>query len=204
MDITKLLGLRPKMQTSEAIGAAITQAEAERAEALTRIDELTAGRGALLLTGDEKAVEAGERELAELRAQAERLGVMVEALKPTLRQAKMQEKVAEIRALSEEAEKDTAAFTAWWQKRYAGLAQELRDGLLLERKAEQTLRQLGEAAADMEAFQASGVAMPARPIDRIYLAGQNPTLAVGSMVRLPPASGQPSRDASNYIWFQGQ
>jgi hypothetical protein len=199
MELTKLLGLRPKLQTAESIAAAIAQAETLHGQAVAREAELKAGRGALLLDGSAKEVDAGERELAEVRAEAERLGVMIEALKPKLEHAKLQEKAAAFRKKVEQLEKDAAQFVAWWTSRYPELANEIREGLLIEERAEQALRKLSsELSADPKLSEVVGGALPKRPFNRLNPdpLGVYSMQVMGIQTRLRPIAG----DHSQPIW----
>lgn len=142
MDITKLLGLRPKLQTAEAIAAAIAQAEALHSQAVAREAELKAGRGALLVNGNAKEVEDGERELADVRAELERLSVMIEALKPQLQQVQKQEKVAAFRKKLDEANKIADELAGIWKVRYPILNSEISSMQQKITAANQQLRDL--------------------------------------------------------------
>lgn len=142
MDISKLLGLRPKAPTSESIAAAISQAEALQAEAVAREAELKAGRGALLISGNAREVEAGERELAEVRAEMERLGVMIEALKPQLVTFQKQEKLAAWRKKVEDANKRADEIAAVFAVRQPVLSRELDELHTRMREVSDDLRAL--------------------------------------------------------------
>ncbi|ONG47966.1 hypothetical protein BKE38_22370 [Pseudoroseomonas deserti] len=144
MELSKILGLRPKLQNAESIAAAISQAEALQAQAISREAELKASRGALLISGNAKEVEAGERELAEVRAEAERLGVMVEALKPKLLQAQKEEKSAAFRKKLAEADRLAAEFVELWTTRYPGLEAEIQAMRTKARETNEMLRDLSE------------------------------------------------------------
>lgn len=192
MELSKLLGLRPKQQTAEAISTAIGKAEQEQARAQGRIEALQAGRGALLLTGDAKAVEAGERDLADARAEVERLGVMIEALKPQLSAATLQEKGAAFKAKLALAEKHAAQFVEWWTSRYPALAQEIREGLLMEEQAEKELTELHmQLAQDAELARFLEGPLPTRPFNRVNAdpQGLHAMKTMGSQTRLPPVTG---------------
>jgi hypothetical protein len=192
MDLKKLLGLRPKTDTTEAIGNAIAMAEAERAAVLTRITELENGRGNLILTGDVQTMEAGERALASARAEAEQLGVMAAALKPQLAEAKIREKAAEIAETARAAEQQVQQFLTWWRERYPTLANQMRDGFLLERAALNKIHELNKMQLDHPAaFAASGATIPQEPTYHVYPG--DPSNVVGSVAggaRLPPPVGK--------------
>jgi hypothetical protein len=183
MDIKKLLGLRPKEENAAAIAAAIASAEAAQAEALSRAEQLKAGRGQLLLTGDAGAVEAGERELAEVQMEADRCGEMAAALRQPLAQARTREKVEEIKALNERAGQDVSASISWWREEYPGLVAKLRAGVALEQRAMETLAELSAAAMNnRDAYAAAGVTPPKAPHSVINPASVFP---LGYGVQLP-------------------
>jgi hypothetical protein len=168
MDLKKLLGLRPKTDTAEAISNAIAMAEAERAAALTRITELEAGRGNLILTGDEQAMQAGERALASARAEAEQLGVMAAALKPQLAEAKTREKAAEIAEAAKTAEREVERFVTWWRTQYPGLADQMIAGARMEQQAVQAIAAVEKMQREYPAaFAASEVAIPLKPARQV-------------------------------------
>jgi hypothetical protein len=172
MDLKKLLGLRPKTDTAEAIGNAIAMAEAERAAALTRITELENGRGNLILTGDVQAMEAGERALANARAEAEQLGVMAAALKPQLAEAQTREKTAEIAEAAKAAEQQVQQFLTWWHERYPGIADQLLAGAKMEREAVRAIAALWDMRTKHPAaFAASQVAIPTKPREQLWPGG---------------------------------
>ena len=148
MDISKLLGLRPKVQTAESIAAAIAQAEAQQAQAVAREAELKAGRGALLVSGSAKEVEAGERELAEVRGEMERLAVMIEALKPQLVTFQKQEKVADWRKKVEDANNRADEIAAIFAARFPILEKEM-NGL------HSKMREVGEEIRELR-FRLAG------------------------------------------------
>jgi CO/xanthine dehydrogenase Mo-binding subunit len=202
MDLKKLLGLRPKTDTVEAISNAIAMAEAERAAALTRITELENGRGNLILTGDVQAMEAGERALSSARAEAEQLGVMAAALKPQLEAAKVREKAAEITEAAKVAKEQVEQFLTWWRERYPTLANQMRDGFLLETAALKKIGELHKMQLDHPAaFAASGATIPQEPTYHVYPG--DPSNVVGSVAggaRLPPPVGKarPHGDAAPF------
>jgi DNA-binding transcriptional MocR family regulator len=80
MDLKKLLGLRPKGDTADALRAALAMAEGEKAALVSRIAELDRDRGARLLDGNAGEVEEAERTLALAQAEAARLAAMLPAL----------------------------------------------------------------------------------------------------------------------------
>ncbi|WP_426958337.1 hypothetical protein [Muricoccus radiodurans] len=195
MDLKKLLGMRPKGQTAADIHSAIAQAEAGKASALARAAELEAERGNLLLTGDIKAVETGERELAEARAEAERCTVMAEALRAPLAEAVLRERAAEIVALHQRAEQASEEFATWWRTKYGALATEIRDALRQERIALNLIHQLHMLTVDEPAaFAAAGVGLPKSPSERVSPHSPSSVIAVAMGVRLV------SVDRDTSIW----
>jgi hypothetical protein len=172
VDLKKLLGLRPKSDSAEAIGNAIAMAEAERAAALTRIMELEAGRGNLILTGDVQAMEAGERALASARAEAEQLGVLAAAMKPQLEAAKLREKTAEITEAAKVAEQSAQRFLGWWREQYPTLVDQMLAGAKMEREAVQAIATLQDMRTKHPAaFAASQVAIPVKPREQLWPGG---------------------------------
>jgi hypothetical protein len=197
MDLKKLLGLRPKTDTAEAISNAIAMAEAERAAALTRITELENGRGNLILTGDVQAMEAGERALASARAEAEQLGVMATAMKPQLEAAKTREKAAEIAEAAKAAELTAQRFVDWWRTKYPALADQLLVGVRMEREAIQAIAAVEKMQREYPAaFAASQVAVPLKPARQVRSASFANSISdsVLSSLHLP------SDDADAPLW----
>ncbi|MBB5695521.1 ATP synthase subunit B family protein [Muricoccus pecuniae] len=192
MDIKKLLGLRPKAQTAEAIRAAIAAAEEGRSAALVRIAELEAGRGNLLLNGEVRAVENGERDLAEARAEAERCEVVATALRPTLEQAINREKAEEMARLRDEVVSLSAAFVTFWREKYPALATQIRDGAMLEARAVQKLNELAEMTVMHPAAQAVGdISLPPQPADLIFPGDpSNAGGGVTSRISMPHPDGR--------------
>jgi hypothetical protein len=169
MDVKKLLGMRPKTQSAADIQAAILRAQEGQRAALRRATEIEKGRGLLLLNGDPAAVEAGERELVESRAEAERYALLASTLEAPLRAAQTKERAAKIQATAKEAQTLVDAFVEFWRTRYPGLAAQLWDGALMEKRALDKLDELANLAGnDHEAFEAAGIAAPASPAQVIY------------------------------------
>lgn len=197
MDLKKLLGLRPTEATSANIRDAIARAEQGQVAALDRVRELEAGRGTLLLSGDARAVEAGERELTEARMEAERCGVMAKALHPSLTEAQTREKAAEILALHARAEREGDEFARWWRDKYPLLAAEIHEALMKERSANEVIAQMMTLAnTHRTAWEASGVTVPASPAARAIPGSHDATIHCGRGFRLPTTNC----DGDRAIW----
>lgn len=187
MDLKKILGLRPKNETTAAIREAIARAEEDRQAALARIGELEANRGALLLSGDHRTIEAAERDLAEKRMEAERCAIMAEALRPTLATAQQREKVAEIVDLERRASQEVEAFVTWWRTRYADLAAQMLEGARMEAAALTSIRELGVMSVNHHAaFLESGVRIPQEPVRHIHGNSISAPMTVAGGLQLPP------------------
>jgi hypothetical protein len=192
MDVKKLLGMRPKTQSAADISTAIEKAREAAATARRRVSEFEAVRGTLLLNGDMNAVTAGERELVEARADAERFDLLAETLQVPLQEARTKEKASEIVALYDEAQRMSAAFVEFWRKQYPALATKIRDGGMLEKAALDSIRKLHELAnSDPAAWAVAGVAVPPSPAEHIYPGDpDNGVAGVSFRVRLPHPEGK--------------
>jgi hypothetical protein len=192
MDIKKLLGVRPKSESAADISAAIERAREAAASARQRASEIEAVRGTLLLNGDLNAVTAGEKDLVEARAEAERFDLLAVTLQPRLEEARTKEKAAEIVAVYDEAQRQTAAFVEFWRKQYPALAAKIRDGGMLEKRALDSIKRLHEMSfSDPAAWIASGVAVPPSPAEHIYPGdSSNGVGGVSFAVRLPHPEGK--------------
>jgi hypothetical protein len=69
-----LRGAKPP--TSAQLREALSVAEAERAEALAAHDRLQARRAELLLDGDERSLDAVERDIAQAQRQVDRIDLL--------------------------------------------------------------------------------------------------------------------------------
>jgi hypothetical protein len=101
-------------------------AEAERAEALAAHDRLQARRAELLLDGDDRSLDAVERDIAQAQRQVDRIDLLTIQAQERLNEAEAAERRAGLDRLHAEAEAKLAAGVAIYSKQWPKHAHALR------------------------------------------------------------------------------
>lgn len=189
MDLKKLLGLRPKDDSVDAIRTALVQAQGVQSAASQRAAELEAGRARMLVDGSAGEVERAERDLTAARGDAERAGAMIVGLQGKLAEAEAREAERGARQAVVDAEARRSRFLAFVRNDYPALAQKIADGLKLEAEAEAASMRAMNAIMALpsevrDKLASEGVQSPAQPAADLPLSFHRPG-GFGVGVRLP-------------------
>jgi hypothetical protein len=164
-----LRGAKPP--TSAQLREALSVAEAERAEALAAHDRLQARRAELLLDGDDRSLDAVERDIAQAQRQVDRIDLLTIQAQERLNEAEAAERRAGLDQLHAEAEAKLAAGVAIYSKQWPKHAHALRAlALELERlqeeidEANQKLLRAGDPRQVGEIDRAARPSAPDQPL----------------------------------------
>lgn len=200
MKFADVLALRPAANDSASILAAIEKAEAAARAAISRAHELERQRTASLLTATDAEMEAAEREAAEARRGAERIGALLNEMQTALEAARRREAVEAVREQIEQANKLGEDFVAAWKAKYAKAASVIRDLLLMEAASVKADQQAREA---IEEARSRGItdALPELAHARSALFG--PNRIMGDAIQLPGPAGELHwHPDAGCFWFQ--
>jgi hypothetical protein len=138
---------RPRDESADRIRAALAALEQERTAAEQRVNDETARRAALLVTGTPEQIRDAEEALRLVRIDIERIGARAPELESRLAVAVGREKIAEVEALRPAADRAMKVAIDWWEQQYPKLAAEIVAGLELLRTASQVGGEFNTAAA---------------------------------------------------------
>jgi hypothetical protein len=145
----------------------LAQAEAERAEAVATLDRLQQRRAEFLLDGDDRALDAVERDLAQAQRQADRLDLLIVQAQERLTEVEAAERRAELDRRHAEGERALERALAIYGKEWPKHAAVLRDlALELERlqaEIDQTNRELLRAGDPRQVGEIDRAARPSAP-----------------------------------------
>jgi hypothetical protein len=116
MKLNEILALRPAADDSASIRASIEQVEAARAKAINRMGTIERDMRASLLSATDAHMERAEREAAEAKRAADRLGMLLDELRPALAAALAREDAAAAAGRREAALALDTAFLALWRE----------------------------------------------------------------------------------------
>jgi hypothetical protein len=108
MNLTALLGLKPKEETVSELRASLARLEAAHGMAQQRARQLEEARGAVLLDGTAEDIAKHEAELRDVREEAERLAAMLPALPGRIAEAEARDLAAQLDTEAAEAERIAA------------------------------------------------------------------------------------------------
>lgn len=191
MNLRQIIGLRPKTQDVTAIRAALAGAEEAQATALATLATLEAGRAAILLEGDAATFEKSERDIATTRGDAERAGIMVDALRDRLHTAERDSVLRNVRASVAEAHAASEKFLAFMRDEYPRLAERIAQGMRMEEQANEANAECSRALADLppaeaDQMRAENIQPPGNPASKMSPAI---FMSFNREVRLPAANG---------------
>ncbi|MBP0493985.1 hypothetical protein [Roseomonas indoligenes] len=122
------LKLRPATNTSADIAEALERARTAAAETAPRIEAARKRRDDLLLDGDDKAITAAEKALADAREDVERTHSVVSRLEERYATAVRAERIGRADTAAKVAEAADTELQRWWSKNEAGLRRILAEG----------------------------------------------------------------------------
>ena len=192
VQIQKIVDLRPKSDRSTDISESLHRVAEEREKATAVLDGIKAIRGATLVSGTAKEIEAQDKAVGDLTRYIEDLDVFSQAVAPQLPEARKREKIAALRAQIAEIgrdEKVTAFVEAFGEyahhaqaiARIMELEKEAQAATELERVVRRQLEALGEESGQLQA-----------PYQQVTGGPLKLFKTLGDMVRLPGVLGAPA------------
>lgn len=200
MTLSSLLALRPKEQTAEAIATSLDNVRNQLDAVMHKITQMEADQPRLLVVGTEAEIDAAEHRIVARKREAQQISALIAGLEPRLEAARKTKNLDELRQAVAAADAKSAQFVAWWRKKYSPLAEQIAEGLRLEREA---IEEIGHAERLRERMakdaDVSVVPRPTAPIAELRNPeaspkGLNPetekvVATLGELVRLPSIDG---------------
>lgn len=199
-ELKALVGLKPKNESAEALAQSLASATEQHAEAVARIDALSARRVDALLAEDAAGVQAIEREIATTEAQRDRLALLVAQLPDRIASMRLREGRAAVDREIAEIEAEAARVTAMIQREYGPLAEKIAAMLRAERDVAERVNALVGKVDNWrrEGIDVDGLAIPATPSDRYAHPGMGHSLCRN--VHLPALNGVKSQTGDEPFW----